>query len=70
MERSGCKLENHAAHGIPVVEGLEVDEGTDFAVVIAGQVQCVPGGKVCGPVQEEELSHSLDLAVQLMKVLL
>ena len=54
----------------PVVERLEVDEGSDLAVLVVGQVEGAPGGEVGGPVQEEELSHPLDLAVQLMKVLL
>ena len=55
---------------IPVVQGLEVDEGPDLAVLVVWQVEGVPGGEVGGPVQEEELSDTLDLAVQLMKVLL
>ena len=54
---------------IPVIEGLKVDERADLAVVVVGEVEGVPRGVVCCPVQEEELPHPLDLAVKLMKVL-
>ena len=53
----------------PVIERLEVDERADLAVVVVGEVEGVPRGEVCCPVQEEELSHPLDLAMKLMKVL-
>ena len=54
---------------IPVIERLEVDERADLAIVVIGEVEGVPRGEVCRPVQEEELPHPLDLAVKLMKVL-
>ena len=54
---------------IPVIERLEVDERADLAVVVVGEVESVPRKVVCCPIQEEELPHSLDLAVKLMKVL-
>ena len=54
---------------LPVIERLEVDERADLAVVVVGEVEGVPRGEVCCPVQEEELPFSLDLAVKLMKVL-
>ena len=74
-ETDKASTRNHATYGplfltIPVVEGLEVYEGADLAVLVVWQVEGVPGREVGCPVQEEELPHSLDLAVQLMKVLL
>ena len=46
-----------------VVHLLEVDEGADLAVLVARQLEVVPGGEVGGAVEEQELPAALDLAI-------